>query len=82
MNGIIKRMKEKTKTIVYYGGKIKARIKDCAVLFASAHLLRELINGSELDLIRKEECDKKFDSNCVLSDGRIWRLYYKFKTFR
>mgnify|MGYP000004869683 FL=1 len=58
MNGIIKRMKEKTKTIVYYGGKIKARIKDCAVLFASAHLLRELINGSELDLIRKEECDK------------------------
>lgn len=32
MNGIIKRMKEKTKTIVYYGGKIKARIKDCAVL--------------------------------------------------
>lgn len=58
MKNFLKKVKQKAKSLSYYWGKIKERLKDCMVLFASAHLLRELINGSELDLIRKEECDK------------------------
>ena len=63
------RIKNKIKSVIYYGKKIKARLKDCVVLFGSAHLLREFINGSGLDLIRKEECDKKLISIAFYPTG-------------
>lgn len=63
------RIKNKIKSVIYYGKKIKARLKDCVVLFGSAHLLRKFINGSGLDLIRKEECDKKLISIAFYPTG-------------
>lgn len=66
---MIDRIKNKFKSVIYYGRKIKDRLKDCVVLFGSAHLLRELINGSGLDLIRKEECDKNLISIAFYPTG-------------
>lgn len=63
------KIQSKIKTLAYYVGKAKDRFKDCVVLFGSAHLLRELINGSGLDLIRKEECDKNLISIAFYPTG-------------